>query len=52
METKAIRRFLKRRLGRLFLGDPLLKGIIQAGLVLTAKPKSSKEDSEPSPEIS
>jgi len=26
--------------------------MIQAGVVLTAKPKSSKENSEPSPEIS
>jgi hypothetical protein len=51
METKAIRRFLKRRLGRLFLGDPLLKGIIQVGLVLTAKPESLKEDLELSHEI-
>jgi hypothetical protein len=41
---------LKRKLERLFLGEALWKRMIQTGLVLTAIPKSSKENTESSPE--
>jgi len=46
MENQAIRLLWKRKPGRLFLGDAFKKGMIQAGLVLTAILKFSKEDSE------
>jgi hypothetical protein len=52
MENQATRILLKRKLGRLYLGDASWKRIIQVGLVLIAKPKSLKENSEPFLEIS
>jgi hypothetical protein len=36
---------------RLFLGDALLQVMIPVEDILTTKPKSSKENSEPFPEI-
>jgi hypothetical protein len=51
MENHLMRILLKQKPARLFSGVVLFQVMIRAGDVLIAKPKSSKENSEPSPEI-
>jgi hypothetical protein len=51
MENHLMKILLKQKPGILFSGVALLLVMIRAGDVLIANPKSSKENSEPSPEI-